>query len=37
LVNFQEIMNLYRIHSHPIIFSTPWENMTSKTIWSSKT
>jgi hypothetical protein len=36
LVNFQEI-NLYRIHLHPSIFSTPWENMIHKIVWSSKT
>jgi hypothetical protein len=36
LVNNQEI-NLYRIHSRPTIFSTPWENMIQKIILSSKT
>jgi hypothetical protein len=35
LMNFQEI-NLCRIHSHPTIFSTLWENMIQKTVWSSK-
>jgi hypothetical protein len=35
-VNFQE-MNWYRMHSHPTIFSTLWESMVHKTVWSFKT